>query len=82
MASQGTACSRCVLTRACMWFQARQQIAQLHTDKEGEVQHAAAAERAQQQLQDKFHTLERVTAVSPVLNLSYTLNPKLLWQCM
>lgn len=55
-----------------MCFQARQQIAQLQADREGEEQHAAAAEQAQKQLQDKVHMLEQVKAASVVPRLCLT----------
>ena len=46
-------------------FQARQQIAQLHTDAEEEQQHAAAAARAQNMLRDRMCVLEQVIHLIP-----------------
>lgn len=52
----------------CMPIQARQQIAQLQADMEGEEQHAAAAEQAQKKLEEKVHMLEQVKAPSICTN--------------
>lgn len=46
-------------------FQARQQIAQLHTNAGEEEQHAAAAARAQKMLHDKVYILEQVMDLIP-----------------
>lgn len=54
-----------------MCFQARQHIAQLQADREGEEQYAAAAEQAQKQLQDKVHMLEQVKPASIVPHLYF-----------
>ena len=48
--------------------QARQQIAQLQADMEGEEQRATAAGTAQKVLQEKVHALEQVKAPSSCTN--------------
>ena len=55
-----------------MCLQARQDIAKLQGDREGAEQHAAAAEKAQKQLQAKVDMLEQVRAASPVPHLCLT----------
>ena len=54
----------------------------MQADREGEEQHVAAADRAQQQLQEKLHTLEQVKAASPAPHLCLTRAPPVPHPCL